>query len=177
MDKKKIIIISSCSLLGLALLALMVLWIAVKIKEKKVYGGSGNPDLDISNTTGSTNTNGLGLPIFPLRWGSGSSSSKNVQISQSYVRNLQVFCNSWVHAGLVKDGIWGSKTETALQRLKVVMYYQKAGSGQVNTTDVFAQNIVTIPGTSRVQIPSLASYNKMEKWHRTHVGQSYTFLV
>lgn len=175
MDKKKILQLSTGAILGTALLTLFVLWVVAKFKEKRAYGD--NQDSDKNNTMGSASTSGSGLPIFPLRWGSGGSNSKNVQVSQAYVRGVQVLCNNWIHAGLDVDGVWGRKTEAAVQRLKNARYYKKAGSAQVNTTDVFAQNIVSISGTSRVQIPTLASYNRMSKWNTNHVKQSFTFLI
>lgn len=177
MDKNKILIWSVSSIFGIALLALLVLWLVATIKEKRGYGGSEYQDTGTNNTTGTAGTVGPAMPIFPLRWGSGGSNCRDVQTSQSYVRGIQVLCNNWIHAGLDVDGIWGSKTEAAVRRLKTARYYKKTGSAQMNTTEVFAQNIVTIPGASRVQVPSLASYNKMQRWNKSHVGQSYTFLV
>ena len=39
MDKKKILLWATGSLFGIALLALLVLWIAVRVNERKAYSG------------------------------------------------------------------------------------------------------------------------------------------
>lgn len=157
MDKKKILLWATGSLFGIALLALLVLWIAVKVNERKVYGGGGSG----VNTDGGSSGGSSPLPTFPLRRGCGSSSSSDPVKAKKYVRYVQIICNKWTAAGLVKDGIWGEKTEAAVRSLKSV-------KGAVPITGTGA---ITTPFPSCISESntiSLQNYTEMANWHNSH---------
>ena len=184
MDKKKIIIISSCSLLGLALLALLVLWIAVKIKEKRVYDG-GDPNKKKGESS-------IGMKVrkwntTPLKWGSGTSLNYDIAATQNYVRQVQQICNSWLRSGLIRDGVWGDKTERAVQRLKTMKARPVGNDGGVYGGYNLSTYIICpfasyltqvedpVSSISKVQI-NAANYKSMVEWHNSHIS-NYARLV
>lgn len=183
MDKKKIIIISAYSLLGLALLALLVLWIAVKIKEKSVYDG-GDPNKKKGESSKGESSIGMKVRKWnttPLKWGSGTSLNYDIAATQNYVRQIQQICNSWLRSGLIKDGVWGDKTERAVQRLKTMKARPVGNVGGVYggynlsayTICPFASYLTQVKdpvsSISKVQI-NAENYLSMIKWHNSHIS-------
>ena len=180
MDKKKIAIVAAGSFFGLALLALLVLWSAVQIKKKRVYikestDGKGK---DSDSASGSTDWSD-----FPLKWGSGTSRNRNVSQVKWGVKQIQRVCNGWVKSGLIVDGIWGDKTEAAVQKLRAVKArpkYSDAVSGggydysSVVQSSPFASYISTVqdPAShqSKVQITNQTNLNSIIAWHKAHVN-------
>lgn len=182
MDKKKIIVTVTGSILGVALLALLVLWVGAKILEKRAYGGGGQSGEKQNKNTGS-NSGNTDWSDFPLKWGSGTSRNKNVSLVRGGVRQIQRVCNSWVKTGLVVDGIWGDKTEAAVQKLKAVKARPKSSgtisgggydySSMVQTSPFYGYiSTVQNPASSlsRVQISNQSDYNNIIEWHNAHVN-------
>lgn len=163
MDKKKILLWAAGSLFGIALLALLVLWLAVKVTERKAYGDDGTTGKgNVGGTSGSPSA----LPTFPLRRGCGSSNSSDPAKAKQYVRYVQIMCNKWAEAGLAKDGIWGEKTEAAVRRLKAVRGAVPI-KGPLNGA-VTAPFPGCISDTNTI---SLQNYTEMANWHNTHYKQ------
>lgn len=64
------------------------------------------------------------LQTFPLKWGVGSGLSLDPDEAKRNVKELQRFCNN-AGASLVVDGIWGARTEEAVNNIRN-MYPQTA---------------------------------------------------
>ena len=165
MDKKKLIIIAG-SVVALYGLALLVFWVVVRVREKE-YLDEAPPDEQDGDKSVHYSSK---LPTFPLKWGSGTSRNENVAQAKKYVRNVQVLCNTWVGAGLAKDGVWGNDTELAVQKLKSVGRVKPKGGekafGAIQTPFPFSIADIQVPlsDSSKVQI-YVSRYNDMIRWH------------
>lgn len=168
MDKKKLIIIAG-SVVALYGLALLVFWVVVRVREKE-YLDEAPPDEQDGDKSVHYSSK---LPTFPLKWGSGTSRNEDVAKAKMYVRYLQILCNTWVGAGLAKDGIWGDSTERAVQKLKKVTWAERKDGKIRNGTIVtpFAKGIANVQlplsSSSKVQI-YVSRYNEMIRWHNEH---------
>ena len=169
MDKKKKILIAIGSLAALYGLALLIFWIVVKIEEKKhddeapvPKGGEAE-----EQAVGS----GSKWPNFPLKWGSGTSRNLNQQQVKNYVRGIQNMCSAWSGSNLALDGIWGDKTEAAIQQLATVDHVYHPKNERSITPAPFARCIAQVQNPvseqSKKQI-FLARYNEMVAWHNKY---------
>lgn len=171
MDKKKKILIAFGSLAALYGLALLIFWVVVKIKENN---GKGAPPAQGGEAEEQSVESSIKWSNFPLKWGSGSSRNLNQQQVQGYVRGIQAICNNWVGSNLAKDGIWGDKTEAAIQQLATVNYVVlKPGEEEFRTTvdAPFARCIAQVQNPvskqSKKQI-FVSRYNEMVEWHNKY---------
>lgn len=180
LDTKQKIVLSVAALAALYGLVYVVMWIVVMVTEgrnRKTGTQSQNKNQNQSQDgqSGGASTRGT-WPTSPLRWGSGTSRNKDVATAKSDVRQLQKLCNKWTGAGLVVDGIWGDKTEAAMQRLKTVSVYHTDNPTRLLTP--FAAYVVPVeePASpvSKVQV-WIAGANSMMAWHNANYKSYKTY--
>ncbi len=179
MDKKKKILIGFGGCVGLYALAYLIGLLVVKIAEGKAYGKGGE-----SNEGNAGKYSGSGWNDFPLKWGSGTYRNQNIARSKWAVKQIQIVCNGWVKNGLQVDGVWGDKTESAVQALKSIQTRRKDvpagtyggyemsayGSGTIKPFENYITPVQNPASPlSRVQITNNAALKNIINWHNDNV--------
>ena len=177
LDKKKILYVAggAVALYGLALL---VFWVALEVRKRKAFG-EGDEDHSPDGTSSSNNASSSGLPNFPLKWGSGTSRNAYPANVRTLVKDIQILCNNWTNAGLLKDGIWGNNTELAVQRLKTITRVKRKNQdsntnfGVIETPFARCIDTVVVPlsSESKVQVSTVSAFNEMKRWNKEHVNK------
>lgn len=157
-------------------LAILVYWIAVKIKER----GNELPDEEegTNNEGGSTDGSSQqpSMPYSPMKWGSGIYPSEKMAEVRSNVKQLQKLCNKWCGAGIFVDGKWGDNTETAMQKLRNACAVPKrnASGEYFGAKHPFVEYIkpVQVPLTSQSKVQVYwAHADAMVKWSNEHQSE------
>ena len=150
MDKKQKILIIVGGTVALYILAILVFWIAVKIKERRGDDGSSGGEKDTSNEGGSSGGSSQqpSMPSSPMKWGSG----------------------------IFVDGKWGDNTEAAMQKLRnaCVVPKRNASGEYFGAKHPFTEYInpvqVPLASQSRVQV-YVAHATTMVKWSNEHQSE------
>lgn len=178
MDKKQKILIIVGGTVALYILAILVFWIAVKIKERRRDDGSSGGEKDTSNEGGSSGGSSQqpSMPSSPMKWGSGIYPSDRIDEVRNNVKQLQKLCNKWCGAGIFVDGKWGDNTEAAMQKLRnaCVVPKRNASGEYFGAKHPFTEYInpvqVPLASQSRVQV-YVAHATTMVKWSNEHQSE------
>lgn len=166
-DTKKIFLVAAACI-ALYGLAYGVGLLIVRHREKLAFSDPDNKDTD-SDDPESQST----MPISPLKWGSGIYPNQNMSITKSNVCQLQKLCNKWVGAGIIVDGQWGNKTETAVQKLRNATVVPKDSDYYFGAKHPFINYIkpVQVPLNSESQVQVMISHlQEMVAWHNDNVN-------
>jgi len=162
-------------------LALLVMWIVWKVTVWRGKNGDQNQNQNSGTINKPTDSEGgtsgtTGWRNYPMKWGSGSWRNKNQALAKAEVCKLQKLCNNWVRSGLVVDGIWGDKTEAAVQKLKTTSVIDIDNPTRLETPFADYVDRVQNPvvSTSRVQV-TFAGHSAMIAWNNANIKRYKTY--
>lgn len=181
LDTKQKAVLTVAALAALYGLAYLVMWIvkeAAEARNRKAGGQSQSQTQSQSQSgTGSTGSSSSGAwPNTPLRWGSGTARNQNPAEVKAMVKQLQKLCNHWAKTALVVDGIWGDKTEAAVQRLKNTSLYNPDNPTRLLAPFDAMVAPVQSPAAAQSKVQVWAEpLNEAVRWHNANYKSYKTY--
>ena len=160
-------------IIAIAAAVLVVVWlgfvVAAKVKNRKEaqqlkqqilqQGDARFPEADEVAKSELVETQSGLMNVFPLHKGSDTRTA-----SDDYVKNVQMICNLF-DMGLVEDGVWGSKTEAAIEKIKKIYTEQNGSRNYVFAQLVSPYTDATITGAKNAI--TFEQYNALSRMSGT----------